>query len=172
MKFSWWKALIILSLGLNCMIAGAVAYRYFFGGPLSRPHGPGTFWDDIPQQNQAAHAELREKMSASREKMHAARTRIMESLGAQTPDRTRISGELDTINKLQADMERMVIDQMLQDVQALPRKSGRHFWLIYSAAYSAEGVMVRAWVWACAGAGMTTADINRTSTLISAGFYA
>ena len=127
MKFSWWKALIILSLGLNCMIAGAVAYRYFFGGPLSRPHGPGTFWDDIPQQNQAAHAELREKMSASREKMHAARTRIMESLGAQTPDRTRISGELDTINKLQADMERMVIDQMLQDVQALPPEKREAF---------------------------------------------
>ena len=120
MKFSWLKAVIVISLGLNCMIAGAVAYRYIWAGPFGRPPGPGPFLGDITPQNQAAHAALREKMAASRERIHAARTSIMESLGAQMPDRRRISGELDTINKLQADMERMVIEQMLQDVQALP----------------------------------------------------
>ena len=127
MNSSWWKALIIISLGFNCMIAGAVAYRYLSGGLFGRPHGPGHFLGDTPPQNQAAHAALREKMTASRESIHAARTRIVESAGAQTPDRTRISGELDTINKLQADMERMVIDQMLQDVQALPPEKREAF---------------------------------------------
>ncbi len=120
MKFAWLKALIIVSLGLNCMIAGAVAYRYLWGGPFGRPHGPGYFLGETSPQNQAAHAAVREKMAASREKIHAARTRIIESVGAQTPDRTLISGELDNINKLQADMERTAVEQMLQDVQALP----------------------------------------------------
>jgi len=120
MNSSWWKALIIVSLGFNCMIAGAVAYRYLWGAPFGRPHGPGHFLGETSPQNQAAHAALREKMAASRGNIHAARTRIIESLGAQTPDAARISSELDTITKLQADMERMAVDQMLQDVQSLP----------------------------------------------------
>ena len=120
MKFSWFKALIIVSLGLNCMIAGAVVYRYFWAGTFGRPHGPGQFLGETSLQNQAAHAAVREKMAASRENIHSARTRIIESVGTQTPDRTLISKELDTINKLQSDMERMAVEQMLQDVQALP----------------------------------------------------
>lgn len=131
MNSSWWKALIIISLGLNCLIAGAIAYRllwgrtpeHFFGGPAPSP----AFMKNLPRENRAAHALLREKMDAGRMKINEARSELMKELAASAPDRQSISQQLAAINKMQADMEQMAVYQMLQDVQALPPDKRKAF---------------------------------------------
>ncbi len=132
MNSSWWKALIIISLGLNCMIGGAIAYRFLGGRPLghffSGPNaGMPPFMSALPPENQAAHALMREKMRAVRLKINDARSELMQLLAAPAPGRQRISDQLAAINAMQADMEKMVVDQMLQDVQALPPEKRQDF---------------------------------------------
>ena len=132
MNSSWWKTLIIVSLGLNCMIAGAIAYRFLCGRPLDQffgvpPHGRPSFMSALPPENLAAHAQLREKMNSGRLKIHDARSELMKQLAASAPDRQRIGEQLAAINKMQADMERMAVEQMLQDVQSLPPEKRQAF---------------------------------------------
>jgi hypothetical protein len=131
MNSSWWKALIIVSLGLNCLIAGVLAYHFMWGRPFDRlfggPPSKPPFLKNLPPENLASHALLREKMDAGRMKIHDARAELMKQLAASAPDRQLISEQLAAINKMQADMERMAVDQMLQDVQVLPPEKRQAF---------------------------------------------
>jgi Spy/CpxP family protein refolding chaperone len=132
MNSSWWKALIIISLGFNCLIAGAFAYRFLWGRPIDHffggpPHGRPAFLSILPSENLAAHDSMKEKMRSGRQKINEARSELMQLLAAPEPDRQRISDQLVAINSMQADMEKMVVDQMFQDVQALPREKRQAF---------------------------------------------
>ncbi|MBN2107517.1 MAG: periplasmic heavy metal sensor [Deltaproteobacteria bacterium] len=125
MTSAWWKALIIISLGFNCIIAGAIAYRFLWGRPLDQffggpPKGRPSFMNALPPENLAAHELMKEKMRAGRLKINDARSELLQLLAAPAPDRRRISEQITAINALQADMEKMAVEQMLQDVQSLP----------------------------------------------------
>jgi hypothetical protein len=125
MNSSWIKAVLVISLGLNCMIAGAFVYRLVWGRPLHQffggpPACRAPFFSALPPRNIAAHEQLREKMMAGRRQLAATKNRLMEVLAAPDPDRQRIDEQLDAINKQQAAMERMAVEQMLQDIQSLP----------------------------------------------------
>ncbi len=132
MNSSWWKALIIISFGLNCIIAGAISYRFLWGRPFDQffgrpPHGRPSFMNALPPENLAAHDRMKEKMRDGRLKINDARSELMQLLSAPAPERQRISEQLSVINAMQADMEKMVVDQMLKDVQALPPEKRQAF---------------------------------------------
>jgi|GEM_PF-3509188 len=126
MNSLWFKIVLIISLGLNCMIAGACVYRFMWGSPLHRFFGESPsacrapFLKALPPKNIAAHEQLREKMMAGRRKIGETKSNLMEVLAAPVPDRKRIDEQLAAINKQQADMERMAVEQMLVDIQSLP----------------------------------------------------
>lgn len=126
MKSSWLKVLIIVSLGLNCMIAGALAYRFLSGKPLgpfsggAPPESRNPAFTSLPAGNIADHELLRQKMSAVRRQMVDARGALIGLLAAPEPDRRQIDGHLDRINEMHAAMERMAVEQMLEDIQSLP----------------------------------------------------
>jgi hypothetical protein len=132
MNSSWFKILLIISLGLNCMIAGAFVYRFVWGRPLQQffggpPACPAPFFSALPPKNIAAHEQLREKMMAGRRKIGETKNSLMEVMAAPNPDRRRIDEQLDAINKQQADMERMAVEQMLEDIQSLPAEKRAAF---------------------------------------------
>jgi Spy/CpxP family protein refolding chaperone len=114
------------------MIAGAFAYRFLLGRPLDQlfggpQHGRPAFLNALPPENLAAHDLMKGKMRASRLKINDARFELMQLLAAPAPDRQRISEQLSFINTVQAEMEKMVVDQMLQDVLALPPEKRQAF---------------------------------------------
>jgi len=132
MSSSWWKALIIISLGFNCLIAGALAHRFLWGRPFDQvfggpPHGRPSFMSALPPENLAAHARMKDRMRAERLKINDARSELLQLLAAPSLDRRRISEQIIVINALQADMEKMVVEQMLQDVQSLPPEKRQAF---------------------------------------------
>jgi Spy/CpxP family protein refolding chaperone len=81
----------------------------------------------LPPENQAAHAAMREKMKDGRLKINDARSELVQLMAAPVPDRQRIGEQLAAINTMQADMEKMIVDQMLQDVQSLPPEKRQAF---------------------------------------------
>jgi hypothetical protein len=126
MTSSWLKIVLIISLGLNCMIGGALAYRFVWGRPLGQFFGCPPPWhrnplfSSLPPESRTAHEQLREKMMAGRRYIAETRDSLMEALSVPDPDRKRIDEQLDAINKQQAAMERMAVEQMLLDIQSLP----------------------------------------------------
>ena len=126
MNSTWVKIVLIVSLGLNCMVAGALGFSYFRNMPLGRffDHRPAAgrpgFFNMLPPKNLAAHQQLRDKMAVMRRDIGAAKDSLLDQLAAPEPDRGRIEAQLGAINALQADMERTTMEQMLQDIQSLP----------------------------------------------------
>ena len=133
MNSPWIKATLIISLGLNSMIAGAFLYRvaggrplpYFFGG--SPPAWRNPLLQDLPPGAVAAHERLRDMMRSRRQHVSALKRDLVTSLAAPEPDRARIDDQLAAINKEQAAMERMTVEQMLQDIQSLPAEKRSAF---------------------------------------------
>ncbi len=114
------------------MIAGAIAYRFLWGRPLDQffggpPHGRPSFMNALPPENLAAHDRMKDKMRAGRLKINDARSELLQLLAAPAPDRRRIGEQITVINAMQADMEKMVVEQMLQDVQSLPPEKRQAF---------------------------------------------
>lgn len=126
MNTSWMKTVLIISLGLNCMLGGAFVYRFVWGRPLAHLFGDsrsgriGEFFRSLPPESRAAHKQLRQDMRAERRQTAKIRSGLMDLLAAPEPDRRRIDEQLDLINKRHAHMERMAVEQMLRDIQALP----------------------------------------------------
>lgn len=126
MNSTWLKSILIISLGLNCMIAGVFVYRFVWGRPLGQwfggpPQGYcNQLFSSLPAESRAAHKLLREKMRAERREVTQARSELMDLIAAPNPDRKRIDAQLDIINKQQAHIGHMAVEQMLEDVSALP----------------------------------------------------
>ena len=146
MNSLWLKIVLIISLGLNCMIAGACVYRFTWGSPLHRFFGgspsacKAPFLKSLPSKNIAAHEQLREKMMAGRQKISETKNSLMELLAATAPERKLIDERLAAINKLQADMERMAVEQMFEDIQSLPpEKRGAFIAEVQQSMYCRRG---------------------------------
>ncbi len=126
MNSKWLKIGLIISLGLNCMIAGALVYHFVLDRPLGRffsspPRGHHTtILKSLPPESRAAHKELRKKMRAERRQAARARHALMDLLAEPEPDRGRIDAQLELINRQRAHMGRMVVGQMLEDIKAVP----------------------------------------------------
>lgn len=120
MNSPWIKALLVVSLGINCMIAGGVAYRYVWGRPYRSFPGRDAFLSVVPEQNLQVHQALRETLRSERGRLRDARRDLVDLMRAPDPDRQRITEQLGLIHRIQSDTEQMVVDQMLSDLKALP----------------------------------------------------
>lgn len=115
----WVKVLLVLSLACNCAVAGALTYKYFFAPkqqsapPFVRPLPPGGWCS--PE----ARLEMRKKIEPTRRQIEQARARIIELLRADTPDREQIYREIDAISSAQTNIQRAVMDRLIQDLQRM-----------------------------------------------------
>ena len=86
MNSKWLKIVLIVSLGLNCMIAGAFVYRFVVDRPLGRFYGRPArghhtaILKSLPPESRADHRQFREKMRAERRQAARARQALMDML--------------------------------------------------------------------------------------------
>ena len=121
MNSPWLKTILVLSLACNCMIAGALAYKYFIGpqtqrlsGDLRRqPLQPGPLLSPEEQQ------ELQGKIKPVRQQIQDDRNRIVELLKQDAPDRQQIDSALALMSTRQAAIQSMVMDRIIQELQTM-----------------------------------------------------
>lgn len=124
MNSPWIKSIFILSLVLNCMVAGAVTYKYIFSRPYTAQQ------DVLPQQgiehgrghllSEDARRELKGQIRNERARIQEAQDRLMDILKQENPDRDKINAELASITTTQSGVQNMVMDKVLKELQTLP----------------------------------------------------
>jgi len=121
MNGAWLKMLLVLSLAGNCAVGGALTYKYIFA-PQERPHESLPVRPCSPgiRLSPEAGREMREKIEPARRRIQESRARIVELLRQDEPDRQQIEQEITTITASQADIQRMVMDRLIRDLQAMP----------------------------------------------------
>ena len=119
MSSRWVKMILVLSLACNCAVAGALTYKYFVAPEFPPPPMPGRPFPPSCWYSPEARREMRQKIEPARRQIEQARTRIIELLRADTPDRESIYREIDVISSSQARIQRAVMDRLIQDLQRM-----------------------------------------------------
>jgi uncharacterized membrane protein len=123
MNSNWLKAVIIVSLALNCMVAGGLTYKYFFEQsseikpeePLKQSVLPMDFSPRIRNARRGFQKDVWDERSMIQQEQD----RLVEFLMQETPDRKKINETLETISRNQAQVQQLVLDQILKEIQDL-----------------------------------------------------
>lgn len=126
-----WRWLLVFSLALNVLIAGAVAGALWFGprhagrswGPTPVEYGLMHFSRKLPPERREKVREILRSSRASvrelRQSAKAVRERAAEELASKTYDRNRMRAILEAVAAADARMREVGVDAVLQAVDLL-----------------------------------------------------
>ena len=114
MNAPWLKALLIVSLIANCLVAGFLTRHWLIGQPTvaSVPAGPV----DRPA---AARRGLGPAFHTHQSENIRLRQRLIGLLAQTPPDRERIYALIEEMSRSQAAMQRVVADRIMRDLRDL-----------------------------------------------------
>ena len=123
MNSNWLKIIIIISLALNCMVAGGLTYKYFFVQKTEeQPEEPlkqDTSSIDFSPQVRDDRRGLGNRIRPERMRIQGEQDKLVELLMQEPPDRKKINEALEKVNKAQARVKQMVLEQILKEIQGL-----------------------------------------------------
>ena len=124
MNSNWLKTVLIISLVLNCMVAGGLTYKYFFvqktEGQTEKPLKQDTSSIDFPPQIRNGRRGFGNKIRPERMRIQEEQDKLVELLMREPPDRRMINEALETISRTQAEVQRLTVDRILKEIQNLP----------------------------------------------------
>ena len=114
MNSPWLKALLIVSLIANCLVAGFLTRHWLAGQPavISVPAGPGG-------RQAAGQRGLGPAFHTHQSDNIRLRQRLIRLLAETPPDRERIYALIDEMARSQAAMQRVVADRIMRDLRGL-----------------------------------------------------
>jgi Spy/CpxP family protein refolding chaperone len=152
------KYILILSLLLNISLLGAAGYAYFqrnwhpaapfgFGRPVRAPMGSSSIRPHLfealslkaeqrkifEEKAPLFHKALNEK----RGKVDRLRRSLFDLMGAKQPDSKAIEEKIGEINRVQEDMQKLIVEHMLQFKSILDKSQQKKFFTLI------EGAMTR-----------------------------
>ena len=124
MNSNWLKTVLIISLVLNCMVAGGLTYKYFFvqktEGQQEEPLTQDTSYIDFSPQIRNGRRGFGNKIRPERMRIQEEQDKLVELLMQEPPDRRKIDEALETISRTQTEVQRLTVDRILKEVQNLP----------------------------------------------------
>lgn len=142
---------LILSVAINIGILGGVGYRWLKISGEERhhregKHSPMSFLGKelSLSQSQAREMEslwksLEPKMEEIRRKLREKRVQLVNLLRASEPDLEKINIQLNKIESLQTQLQKLVIDHLLQQKKILSLEQQKKFFSIISKRLCPEG---------------------------------
>ena len=139
------KLILVLSLLMNVSFIGGAAYTHYkqvhfagppFGGPGSGPPGmvgPGMFFEALslrPEQVklfQEKASSFHGALIQKREEVDRLRVSLLRLMHEDHPDSSTIEQTIAWINKVQEDMQRMVVSHMLEFKSMLDKEQQKKF---------------------------------------------
>lgn len=122
MNALWLKIVFIVSLSLNCMIAGGLAYRYAFErepAPVNEEALPPEI-ADLPAQVRSARRGLGMQLRQARMDLIQDRANLLNLLIQEPPDMAAINTAVDSLSSRQAAIEKQVLGQIIKEIHGLP----------------------------------------------------
>ncbi len=126
-----WRWLLVVSLALNLLVAGAVAGLWIKGPPHGAPHWGATpttfglmrFSRDLPlERRQKVRGHLREaykSLRPLRDEMRAARRRAAEALGAPDFSKEKLQAAMDGIGAAETRIRQTGVDALIKGIGEL-----------------------------------------------------
>jgi len=123
MNSNWLKTVIIISLALNFMVAGGLTYKNFFvqkiEGQPEKPLEQDTSSIDFSPQIRNGRRGFGNRIRPERMRIQEEQDKLVELLMQEPPDRKKINEALEKVNKAQARVKQMVLEQILKEIQGL-----------------------------------------------------
>jgi uncharacterized membrane protein len=120
MNSKWLKILFVISLVLNCMVAGALTYKYFFEEPRIKPLKETSEQIiapiDFPQRIRDERRSFQRRMRQERMRIQKEQDRLVDFLMQDPLDRREIHRTLEQLHKVQGEVQQLVLQQILKEV--------------------------------------------------------
>lgn len=145
MNSSLLKAVFVVSLGLNCMIAGGLTYKYFFTakneGAYERPLSRRLPGRDLSPGIRKRGRGLGRRMRQERMEIGQMQDRLVELLIQAEPDRTEINAMLEEIRQSRAKLQQFIMDRILNEIRDLTLEQKRAYLSNLKGSMRGRGMM-------------------------------
>jgi len=119
----WMKTWLLVSLALNCMVAGGLTYRYIAGGETGgiatevpgEAQAPVVLPRQIYEERQGIGRKIRTLNMAAEKKQD----RLIELLAQDPVDRKKINETIAEINRIQSDLQQMAVERLIREAGSL-----------------------------------------------------
>jgi len=121
MNSLWFKALFVLSLALNCVIAGGLFYKYFAVPhsleQMQKPLAGSNLLHTLPPHVRTQRKGLYKQIKDLKWKIGKDREELFNLLSKTPPEREKITALVDVISRKQAAMQHTITNRILEDLQ-------------------------------------------------------
>lgn len=121
MNSVWFKALFVLSLALNCVIAGGFFYRYFAVPnrleQMQKPLGSSNLLQTLPLHVRTQRKGLYRQIKELKRQIGNHREELFNLLSKTPPEREKITALVDVISRKQAAMQHTITNRILEDLR-------------------------------------------------------